>query len=130
MTRSWAFIQAAVAESSKAARGARWPRAWAAGAVALATTAGVCVLAIAALPLGARLFVEAIELAARAAVWLVLAFQGGLDVWGVLVALGRRVAALLVTPRVTLALVAIELVGAVALYALQRLMVSDKESHK
>ncbi len=96
--------------------------------LAVVLAAGGYLFVAAAISFGAWLFVQVIEMAARGVVWTVVAIQGGLDFWDVLAALGVQAGELLAAPQVTLAAVGIELVGAAALYALHRLLVSDKES--
>jgi len=61
-------------------------------------------------------------------VWIVGGLEGGLDVWSLLVEIGRAVGATLTTPQVSGGVVMIELVGIVALYALLRILALDRES--
>ena len=96
--------------------------------LAIVVAAGGYLLVTTAISFGAWLVVQVIETAVSGVVWTVMAIQGGLDFWDVLAALGVQVGELLAAPQVTLAAVGIELVGAAALYALHRLLVSDKES--
>jgi hypothetical protein len=61
-------------------------------------------------------------------VWIVGGLEGGLDVWSLLVEIGRAVGGTLATPQVSGGVVMIELVGIVALYALLRMLALDRES--
>tara|TARA_B110000116_G_scaffold245658_1_gene236882 strand:- start:546 stop:773 length:228 start_codon:yes stop_codon:yes gene_type:complete len=61
-------------------------------------------------------------------VWIVGGLEGGLDVWSLLVEIGRAVGATLTTPQVSGGVVMIELVGIVVLYALLRILALDRES--
>lgn len=124
-----ARVRAAVAVEAARRRARRW---WirrglpAAGAVAAIgfVYAGLPALA----PLLARGAVRAIEATTDAVVWVLLAAAGGWDGWTILSRLGRAVTTALLSPRVAVVLLGVELVGAAALYALARLLRSDKES--
>jgi hypothetical protein len=61
-------------------------------------------------------------------VWIVGGLEGGLDVWSLLVEIGRAVGATLTTPQVSGGVVMTELVGIVVLYALLRILALDRES--
>jgi len=57
----------------------------------------------------------------RVGVWLFVALQDGADWWTIAGRVGATLADALVTPQVTSWLIALELVGAAALFVLQRL---------
>lgn len=124
-----ARVQAAVAAEAARARVRRWwiyrllPVASATAVVGLGYL-GVTALA----PLVVRGAVWAIQLATDLVVWMLLAAAGGWDAWTILGRLGRALTSALVSPRVAFVLLGVELVGAAALYALARLLRTDKES--
>jgi hypothetical protein len=63
----------------------------------------------------------------RGFVWTTVAFAEGLDTWSVLARAGGAISEAIVTPRATTVLVAIELVGALAFYALGRLLARENK---
>lgn len=67
---------------------------------------------------GAVVTVQAVSLVVRSA-------AEGLDWWAILVRVGRAAAESLVTPQVSTVVVVIEILGALALYALSRLLRDD-----
>src|SRR5262245_18329050 len=62
------------------------------------------------------------DLSVRAVVWMILAFNRGVDVWTVLGQLARGAGALVVAPQVSLVLIACGLVAIAALYGLNRML--------
>jgi hypothetical protein len=64
----------------------------------------------------------AVALLPRAVVWLVVALQDGADGWAIAGRIASSVAGALSTSRVTFSVIALELIGAAALYVLQRLL--------
>jgi len=52
----------------------------------------------------------------------------GLDWWSILVRVGRATGEVLVTPQVSTAVIAVEILGALALYALSRLLRDDRNN--
>lgn len=67
-----------------------------------------------------------LALAPRAIVWLFVAMQEGADWWSIAGRVGAALAGTLSESQVALSLIALELVGAAALYGLMRL-VGDEE---
>ena len=65
---------------------------------------------------------QGIALLPRAIVWLFVALQEGADWWSITGRVGAILADTITTSQVGLALIALELVGAAALYGLQRLL--------
>jgi hypothetical protein len=117
-------IEALAREAADRAR-----RAKTAAAAALA--AGLALLALAGVFLvsrGPRLFFDAVDLGVRGAVWTSESFERGLGLWAILGQIGRVMTAVIATPQVTVALVGIGMVGALALYGLQRVLSSEQES--
>ena len=93
--------------------------AWIAlASVALVFVGGAVVSAVA----------RAFALLPRAIVWLFVAMQEGADWWSIAGRVGAALAETLTTSQVGLSLIALELVGVVALYALQRLIRDEARS--
>jgi hypothetical protein len=69
-----------------------------------------------------QLGVRGLVLLPRAGVWLFIALQEGADWWSIAGRIGAALAQMLTTSQVALTLIALELVGAAALYGLQRLL--------
>jgi hypothetical protein len=74
--------------------------------------------------------VSALFLVPRAVIWLFLALQEGADGWAIAGRIAASVADVLATRQVALPLIGLELVGAAALYALQRLLRSEVRQSK
>lgn len=68
----------------------------------------------------------ALVLVPQAMLWLLSAYQEGMDGWAIAGRVGANLADLLMRPRVTFYLVLLELVGAAALYGLQRLLRDER----
>jgi len=79
-------------------------------------------------PVILRQMVRLLNFSVQGFVWIVGGLEGGLDVWSLLVEIGRAVGGTLATPQVSGGVVMIELVGIVALYALLRMLALDRES--
>ncbi|HSL22264.1 MAG TPA: hypothetical protein VK886_12070 [Vicinamibacterales bacterium] len=94
------------------------------GLVALYFGAGLIASAVSATLLGL------LDLLVATVVNTASAVNTGADVWSVLGALGRAAAAFVADPKVTITLLAIQGVAAMALFALQRLLGTDGESFK
>lgn len=94
----------------------------------LVTAASVVVALFLLLPLAVRGFVLVIVLASRACVWVAGSIGAGVDTWTLLAAIGRSTGAFLVSPQVLAVGGGLVLVGAIALYGLQRLLDSEEES--
>ncbi len=95
------------------------------GAALLATIAGLALAYALIVYVGGALLrgaVSALVLLPRAFIWLVLALQEGADGWAIAGRVASSVANAFTTTQVALSLIAIELVGAAALYILQRLL--------
>jgi hypothetical protein len=114
----------------------RWQRRAATG---LARAAGLIVTLFASLvmlyvavvylgPLAVRSVVRGMEITLSAVLWIVLAVQSGFDTWAVLIEAGRTLMRALATTQFTTTLVGVEIVAALALYALYRMLSQEKES--
>jgi len=104
--------------------GTRTARLAGLGTVAAATAAGVFLV----LPLAVRAFVRAIVLTSTACVWFAGSLGAGVDLWTIVTTIGRSAAAALVSPQALAAIGGLLVIGALALYGLQRLLGSEKES--
>jgi len=91
----------------------------------LAISAGLALAYMLAVTLGDALLrgmVWALVLVPRAFIWLVLALQEGADGWAIAGRVAANVADALATTQLAASVIALELVGAAALYVLQRLI--------
>ena len=102
----------------------------------MARLAGIAIVAIATsgatafllLPLVVRAVVRALELTVNACIWLAASLGAGGDWWTIAVSVGSAAAAVLVTPRVVGVVAGLLLIGAAALYGLQRLLGDEEET--
>lgn len=74
------------------------------------------------LPLAVRGFVRALDLTLNACVWLAASLSSGADVWTILGEVGRAAGAMLLETQALTVLGGLILLGAAALYGLQRLI--------
>lgn len=102
----------------------RWVR-WA-GLAVLAVT-GLLASAFVLAPVMVRALVQMFELLLRGSLWIVTAIGRGDDSWTIATAVGRGVTTALVTPGAMGVIGGLLLVGAVALFGLQRLLDSEEE---
>ena len=103
-----------------------WRLAACAGALVAAALAWYLVADV-LIPLVARGLVGAVNESVHGFVWVLLALGQGLDTWSILVVIGRAMAAVLTSPSVMTSLLALEVAGALAFYALQRVLAREKE---
>ena len=80
------------------------------------------------LPVAAWAFVRALTLTLNGCVWLAASFSSGADGWTILASVGRAATGVLMMPQVSLAIAALVVVGALALFGLQRLLGSEEDS--
>jgi hypothetical protein len=71
---------------------------------------------------------EALILVPRAIVWILTAVQEGADGWAIAGRVASATANALATPQATFSLTALEVVGALALYGLHRLLRDEERS--
>lgn len=102
----------------------RWARLGGLALLGVVATAGIIILI---LPLAARAFVRAIVLLAAACVWLATSLSMGVSVWTMLETIWRNVAGVMATPVASAILWSLVVLGAIALYWLQRLLGSEGE---
>jgi hypothetical protein len=108
----------------------RWSRA--------AVVAGVLASAAATAYVGAgligslagRAFVAFVSFSVNAIVWLIGMVQRGADVWTILGGIARVTGSVVIEPRVSFVLIAIQVIGVLALVALQRLLGPEEESSR
>ena len=102
------------------ARGAaRWARLGGVTLLGAVVAAGIVILVI---PFAARAFVRGIVLLATGCVWLATSLSTGESVWTILATIWEGTAGALATPAASAALWSLVVVGALALYWLQRLL--------
>jgi hypothetical protein len=115
-----------------------WQRPLNGPSTRVARLAGVAIVGIVAagagtfllLPLLIGWFVRGLELTVNACVWLAASLGAGVDAWTIASSVGRAAAAALVTPRALGIIAGLVLIGAVALYGLQRLLGYEEESSR
>ena len=82
------------------------------------------------LPLAVRAFFHAIVLMSNACVWFAGSLGAGVDMWTILATIGRSAGAALISGQALAIVGGLVLVGAIALYGLQRLLDSEEESSR
>lgn len=102
----------------------RWARL---GGLALLGAGAAVGTAILMVPLAARAFVHGIVLLAAGCVWLATSLSMGVSVWSMLATIWRNAANMLATPAASAALWSLVVLGAAALYWLQRLLGPEEE---
>jgi hypothetical protein len=103
---------------------AHWARFGGMALLGAVVAAGISILIV---PLAARAFVRGIVLLAAGCVWLATSLSMGVSVWTMLATIWRNAAGALATPTVSAVLWSLVVLGAVALYWLQRLLGSEEE---
>ena len=103
---------------------ARWARFSGMALLGAVVAAGFAMLMI---PLAARAFVRGIVLLAAGCVWLATSLSMGDSVWTMLATIWRNVGNALATPVASAMLWSLVVLGAVALYWLQRLLGPEEE---
>ena len=83
--------------------------------------------AILMIPLAARAFVRGIVVLATGCVWLATSLSMGVSVWTMLATIWRSMAGALATPVASALLWSLVVLGALALYWLQRLLGPEEE---
>ena len=107
-------------------------------AIRTARLAGIGIVSVVAtieaayflLPIAAWAFVRLLTLTLNGSVWLAAAFSSGTDGWTILATVGRAAAGALTTPQASGAIAALVVVGALALFGLQRLLGSEEDSSR
>ena len=97
------------------------------GTVTAVVAAGTAFLL---LPLAVRAFFHAIVLMSNACVWFAGSLGAGVDMWTILATIGRSAGAALISGQALAVIGGLMLVGAIALYGLQRLLGSEEESSR
>jgi hypothetical protein len=78
-------------------------------------------------PLGARLFVRAIELLMNGCVWFAMSLSTGVTLSSMIGIVGRHIGDVLRTRQASLGITVMTAIAAIAAYGLQRLLGSDEE---
>ncbi len=124
-------VMAAVGEAAVRDRvRTRWIRA--------AVVAGILASAAATLYVGAgligslagRAFVAFVSFSVNGIVWLIGMVQRGAGLWAILGDIARVTGSVVIEPRVSFVLIAIQVIGVLALVALQRLLGPEEESSR
>jgi hypothetical protein len=102
----------------------RWARL---GGLAILGAVGAAGIAILLIPLAARAFVRGVVLLAGGCVWLATSLSMGVSVWAMLGTIWQTVAGGLATPAASAVLWSLVVLGALALYWLQRLLGPEEE---
>jgi len=98
--------------------------------------AGVGVVAVTAvvaaayllLPIAAWAFVRALTMALNGCLWLAASISSGADTWTIIQTIGKAAAGAFATPQISGVIVALVIIGALALFGLQRLLGSEEDS--
>ena len=96
------------------------------GCLVATTTMGVAVYLL--LPVAVQELVELLGLLLNAAVWLASALSSGADAWTIAGTVGRAVGNAFTSTEALAVMAVLVLVGALALYGLQRLLGFEEES--
>ena len=107
-----------------ARRAARWARLAGLAILGAVVASGIAILVI---PFAARAFVRGIVLLAAGCVWLATSLSTGVSVWTMLGTIWQGTAGALATPAASAALWGLVVIGALALYWLQRLLGAEEE---
>ena len=100
-----------------------------AGLGILAVTTSVAA-AFLLLPVAVRGFLRALDVTVNAFIWFAASLSAGADAWTIGAAIGRALASVLITPRAVAVIAILVLIGALALYGLQRLLGFEEESSR
>ena len=82
------------------------------------------------LPIAAWAFVRALTSTLNGSIWLAASISSGSDAWTILGTVGRAAAGTLGTPQASGIIALLVVVGALALFGLQRLLGSEEESSR
>lgn len=103
---------------------------WRLAGLGIVAVTGALAAAWLLLPRAARALIGALELAVNACVWLAASLSAGVDAWTILATIARGVGGVLLTGRAVAVTAVLALVGAFALYGLQRLLGFEEESSR
>ena len=96
--------------------------------VGVVAVTGILATAYLLLPIAVWGFVRALTMTVNGCIWLAASISSGEDGWTIAGTIGRAAAGALVTPQVSGLIVALVVIGAVALFGLQRLLGSEEDS--
>jgi hypothetical protein len=97
---------------------------------AIALVAAIAAAGYFLLPLVVRAFIRGLQVTVNASVWFAASLSAGADAWTIVSAVGRAVGSALASPQAFMIVGTLVLVGALALYGLQRLLGSEEESSR
>lgn len=95
--------------------------------IVIVTVSAMAAAGIVLAPVVVRVFVQAFGLVARGALWLATSAGRGDDSWTIAAAVGRGLTTALVSPSALGVIGGLLLVGAIALFGLQRLLDSEEQ---
>jgi hypothetical protein len=108
-----------------ARRTRRWRRI---AGVAVVGTAVTLVAVLVGLPLAAWMFVRAVALLMRLCVWFAFSLSAGVSLWTIAGTIGGAVTNALTSREATIGLIALVVLGAAAIFGIQRIFESEEES--
>ena len=88
----------------------------------------IVAIAYLVLPIAAWAFVRALTMTLNGCIWMAASISSGEDGWTIVQTIARAAAGTLTTPQVSGAIVALVVLGAIALFGLQRLLGSEEDS--
>jgi len=80
------------------------------------------------LPIAAWAFVRALTMTLNGCIWVAASISSGADAWTIVQTIGKAAAGTFVTPQVSGLIVMLVVLGALALFGLQRLLGSEEDS--
>ena len=101
---------------------------WRMAGLGIVAVTGVLAAAWLLLPRAARALIGALELTVNTCVWFAASLSAGADAWTIFDTIARGIGGALLTGRAAAAIAVLVLVGALALYGLQRLLGFEEES--
>jgi hypothetical protein len=96
--------------------------------IGVVAVTGILATAYLLLPVAAWAFVRALTLTLNGCIWVAASLSSGEDGWTIVQTIARAAAGAFATPQVSGVIVALVIVGAVALFGLQRLLGSEEDS--
>lgn len=82
------------------------------------------------LPIAAWAFVRALTTTLNGCMWLAASISSGTDTWTIVQTVGKAAAGAFATPEISGVIIALVIVGALALFGLQRLLGSEEDSRQ
>jgi hypothetical protein len=98
--------------------------------IALITVTAIFAAAYLLLPPAAGLVVRALTLTLNGCVWMAASLSSGADGWTIVTTIGRAAADAMTTPEASGVIAALVVIGALAIYGLQRLLGSEERESR